>query len=107
MSLKVLSCLVLRLSISLSTLNFVSIGPMGDKEMQLLSNKGLLSGIKFVNLKFCENYVFGKKQRSKFSMSAHISNVVLDYIHLNCWGQSRIEGMGGFRYFVSFVNDMS
>ena len=79
---------------------------MGEKEMQLLSKRGILSGIKVANLEFCEHCVFGKKYRSKFSKGAHITNDVLDYIHSD-WGPSRAEGIGGFRYFVSFVDNKS
>ena len=80
---------------------------MGEKEIQLLTKRGLLSRIKVVNLKFCEHCVFGKKHRSKFSKGAHITDDVLDYIHSDCWGPSRVEGIGGFPYFVSFVDDKS
>ena len=51
--------------------------------------------------------MFGKKNRSKFSKGAHFIDDVLDYIHSDCWGLSRVEGMGGFHYFVSFVDDKS
>ena len=40
-----------------------------------------------------------------FEKGAHITHVVLDYIHSGCWGESRVESMGGFGYFVSFVDD--
>ena len=82
------------------------LGHMGEKGMQFLSKRGLLSGIKIANLEFCEHCVFGKKQRSKFS-KVLIADDVLDYIHSYCWGPSRVEAMGGFRYFVSFVDDKS
>ena len=52
--------------------------------MQLLSKRGFLSGIKVANLVIYEHCVFGKKHRSKFSKSAQITYVVLDYIHLDC-----------------------
>ena len=83
------------------------LGHMGEKWMQLLSKRGLLSGIKVANLEFCEHCVFGKKHRSKFSKGAHITNDVLDYIHSDCWCPSRVEGMEGFYYFVSFIDDKS
>ena len=43
----------------------------------------------------------------KISRGAHITDVVINYIHSNCCGSSRIKGMGGFRYFVSFVDEKS
>ena len=51
--------------------------------------------------------MFGKKHKSKFSRDAHITEVVLDHIHIDFWGPSKVEGMGGFRYFVSFIDDKS
>ena len=44
---------------------------------------------------------------SKFSKGAHITDDVLDYIHSDCWGPSRVEGIGGFCYFVLLVDDKS
>ena len=72
-----------------------------------MSKRGILSGIKVVNLEFYEHCVFGKKHGSKFSKGAHITDVVLGYIHSDCWGPFRVEGMGGFRYVVLFVDDKS
>ena len=72
-----------------------------------MSKRGLLSGIKVANLEFCEHCLFGKKHRSKFSKGAHVIDDVLDYIHSDCWGPSRVKGMEDFCYFASFVDDKS
>ena len=45
-----------------------------------------------------------EKTLVKVHRGAHITNVVLDYIHSDRWGPSRVEGMRGFCYFVSFVD---
>ena len=86
----------------------LGLGHMDEKGMQLLSKKGILFGVKIANLEFCEHCVMGKKHRLKFSRGAHITKVLDISIHRsNCWGPSRVEGMGGYRYFVSFVDDKS
>ena len=84
------------------------LGHMSERGMQILSKADLLCGHKVTNLKFCEHYcVFGKLNRSKFSKGIHRPKCTLDYIHSDCWGPSRMESLGGHRYFVSFIHDFS
>lgn len=41
------------------------------------------------------------------SRGTHIIDVVLDYIHSNCRGLSRVKGMRGYRYFVLCIDEKS
>lgn len=61
------------------------LGHMGERGMQILSKRDLLSGHKVQNLEFCEHCVFGKLHRSKFPKKAvHQTKGTLDYIHMDC-----------------------
>jgi len=39
---------------------------MGEKGMQILHSRNLFPGLKHVDLKFCENCVYGKQKRVRF-----------------------------------------
>jgi len=42
------------------------LGTMSEKGMQILHSRNLMLGLKLVDLKFCENCVYGKQKRVKF-----------------------------------------
>ncbi|XP_047307985.1 uncharacterized mitochondrial protein AtMg00300-like [Impatiens glandulifera] len=69
------------------------LGHMGERGMQILSKRDLLSGHKVTNLELCEHSIFGKKHRSKFSKGVHKTKGTLDYIHSGCWGPTKVEGI--------------
>lgn len=83
------------------------LGHMSERGMQVLSKGDLLGGHKVKDLGFCEHCVLGKLHRSKFPKAIHRTKGTLDYIHSDCWGPSRVESLGGYRYFVSFIDDFS
>jgi len=39
---------------------------MSEKGMQILHSRNLLPGLKYVDLNFCENCVYGKQKRVRF-----------------------------------------
>ncbi|KAJ4715440.1 Retrovirus-related Pol polyprotein from transposon TNT 1-94 [Melia azedarach] len=83
------------------------LGHMSARGMQILSKWDLLCGHKVKDLEFCEHCIFGKLHRSKFPKAIHRTKGTLDYIHSDCWGPSRVESLGGHRYFVSMIDDFS
>ncbi|GJT87968.1 retrovirus-related pol polyprotein from transposon TNT 1-94 [Tanacetum coccineum] len=58
-------------------------------------------------LEFCENCVLGKSTRVSFGRGQHTTDGVIDYVHADLWGPSRVESMSGCRYFLSIVDDYS
>ena len=42
-------------------------------------------------LEFCENCVLGKQHRLSFRLSNHRSKSVLDYIHYDLWGPTKVQ----------------
>lgn len=83
------------------------LGHMSERGMQILSRNDLLDGHKVTALDFCEHCVFGKLHRNKFPKAIRRTKGTLDYIHSDCWGPSRVESLGGHRYFVSMIDDYS
>ncbi len=75
--------------------------------MQILSKNDLLGGHKVKDFSFCEHCIFGKLHRKKFPKAIHRTKGTLDYIHSDCWGPSRVDSLGGHRYFVSMIDDYS
>ncbi|CAL1356411.1 unnamed protein product [Linum trigynum] len=92
----------------MTTLWHMRLGHMSERGMQVLSKSDLLCGHKMQNLEFCEHCVFGKLHRSKFPKKGiHRTKGILDYLHSDCWGPSRVESIGGSRYFLSIIDDYS
>ena len=75
--------------------------------MTVLSKQGLLGGQKTVKLDFCEDCVFGKQRRVKFSTAVHRIKGTLDYVHSDLWGPSRVVSKGGSPYILTFIDDFS
>ncbi|GKD75009.1 retrovirus-related pol polyprotein from transposon TNT 1-94, partial [Tanacetum coccineum] len=55
----------------------------------VLGNKGL------GELEFCENCVLGKLTWVSFGRGQHTTEGVIDYVHADLWGPSRVESISG------------
>ena len=66
-----------------------------------------MKGAKTCKLDFCEQCVIGKKKRVKFGTAIHNTEGILDYIHTDVWGPTKMASLGGKHYFVTFVDDFS
>nr|GEV47133.1 retrotransposon protein, putative, Ty1-copia subclass [Tanacetum cinerariifolium] len=77
-----------------------SVGLHELENIKVLGNKGL------GKLEFCENYVLGKSTRVSFGRGQHTIEGVIDYVHADLWGPSRVKSMSGCRYFLS-IDDYS
>ncbi|GJR41256.1 retrovirus-related pol polyprotein from transposon TNT 1-94 [Tanacetum coccineum] len=60
---------------------------------EVLGKKGL------GKLEFCKNCVLGKSTRVSFGQGQHKTGGVIDYVHADLWGPSRVESMSGCRKF--------
>jgi len=43
----------------------------------------------------------------KFPKVVHIAKPMLNYIHSEYWGPSKVPSLGGARYFLSTIDDYS
>uniref|UniRef100_A0A803Q997 Reverse transcriptase Ty1/copia-type domain-containing protein n=1 Tax=Cannabis sativa TaxID=3483 RepID=A0A803Q997_CANSA len=69
-------------------------GHIGEQGLVELSKQGLLLNYTHANLPFCEICVQGKQHRIKFLNSNYRAKSVLEYIHADLWGASRVKTQG-------------
>ncbi|XP_075110563.1 putative mitochondrial protein AtMg00300 [Nicotiana tabacum] len=70
------------------------LGHMSARGLEMLSNRNLLEGEKINTLDFCEHCVLGKQKKVSFSTGKHKTRGVLDYIHSDLWGPSKLPSKG-------------
>ncbi|XP_051151848.1 uncharacterized protein LOC127265875 [Andrographis paniculata] len=71
----------------------------------MLSSRGLLGDQGIKNLEFCEHYIFGKQKKVGFSITSHRTHGVLDYIHSDLWGLSKVPSFTGKRYLMTLIDN--
>ena len=82
------------------------LGHMSEKGMKLLASKGKLSGLKSVDMEFCETCVFGKQKKVSFTKTLRsLKKEKLEFVHTNVWGPYPTQSLGGSHYFVTFIDD--
>lgn len=85
----------------------MQLGHAGEKFLQILAKQKLLKNVKTYKLNFCKHCVMGKQKRVKFGTTIYDINGILDYVHSDVWGPSKIASLGGKHYYVTFVDDFS
>ena len=55
--------------------------------------------------KVCEACQFGKQSRHAFVKERNIIGRLLDVIHLDVWGPTKIASLAGSSYYVMFIDD--
>ena len=83
------------------------LGHMSKKGLTILSNQNLLCGTKTSKLDFCERCIFGKHRKVSFKTGIHRTKGILDYVHSDVWGPSKVYSKGGSRFMLTFINDYS
>ncbi|KAG8474501.1 hypothetical protein CXB51_031160 [Gossypium anomalum] len=69
------------------------LGHAGEKALQNLAKQGLLKGANSYKLEFYEHCVLGKQTRVKFSLAIHNTKGILDYIHSDLWGPTKVASL--------------
>jgi len=83
------------------------LGHMSEKGMHLLSKQGSLGKQGISKLEFCKHCVFGKQKKVSFSTATHRTKGILDYIHSDLWGPSKVASYGGHRYMMTIIDVFS
>jgi len=83
------------------------LGHKSEKEMTILSKKGCLRSTGTGKLDYYDHCIFGKQKRVSFSKAKHRTQGILDHIHSDLWGPSKVPSLGGKRYMLTFVDDFS
>ncbi|KAK4841553.1 hypothetical protein QYF36_006375 [Acer negundo] len=81
------------------------LGHMSERGLNELSKQNLLNGDSVNKLEFCENCVLGKQHRLIFSTAQHNTKEILQYVHSDLWGPSKVPTHGGNQYFLSLIDD--
>ena len=77
---------------------------MSEKGMQILHSRNLLLGLKHVDLKFCENCVYGKQKRVKFrGVGKENKSEKLELMHIDVWGPAQVSSLGVSHYYVTLL----
>ena len=71
-----------------------------------MASRDLLSLVS-TKIFYCVSCQLGKQPALPSNTSESISIDIFDLIHSNVWGPSFVSSIGGFRYFVIFVDDYS
>src|SRR6266566_1422197 len=83
------------------------LGHIGVKRMRKLHADGLLESLDFESLDTCEPCLMGKMTKTPFSGTMERASDLLEIIHTDVCGPMSIEARGGYRYFLTFTDDLS
>ena len=84
------------------------LGHMSDKRMNMLVVKGALEGLKSYDMGLCESCVMGKQKRVRFTKTPREPKKVrLEMVHTDVWGPTPVSSLGGYRFYVTFIDDFS
>uniref|UniRef100_A0A803PVB6 Integrase catalytic domain-containing protein n=1 Tax=Cannabis sativa TaxID=3483 RepID=A0A803PVB6_CANSA len=81
------------------------LGHVSERGLYELEKQGILKGKLGKKLRFCEECVYGKCSRVKFTPGLHTTKGKLDYVHSHLWGASRTKTIGGASYYMSIIDD--
>jgi len=75
--------------------------------MKKLHSEGLLGSLDFESLDTCEPCLMGKMTRTPFSEIVERAVDLVGIIHTDVCGPMSVSTRNGYRYFVTFTNDLS
>ena len=83
------------------------LGHIGVKRMKKLHVDGLLESLDYESLDACEPCLMGKMNKTLFSRTIERATDLLEIIHTDVCGPMSVEARGGYRYFRTFIDDLS
>jgi len=83
------------------------LGHIGIKRMKKLHSDGLLKSLDYESFETCEPCLMGKMIRAPFSGTMERATDLLEIIHSDVCGPISVVARGGYRYFVTFTDDLS
>ena len=82
------------------------LGHIGVKRMKKLHADGLLESLDYESLDGCEPCLMGKMTKTLFFGTMERATDLLEIIHTDVCGPMNIEARGGYRYFLTFTDDL-
>ena len=83
------------------------LGHIGVKRMKKLHKDGFLESLGYESFDACEPCLMGKMTKTPFSGTMERATDLLEVIHTDVCGPMNIEARGGYRYFLTFTDDLS
>ena len=83
------------------------LGHIGVKRMKKLQTDGLLKSLDYESFDTCKPCLMGKISKTPFSGTMERANDLLEIIHTDVCGPMSVEARGGYRYFLTFTEDLS
>ena len=68
---------------------------------------GFLESLDYESLDPCEPCLMGKMTKTPFSGTMHRATDLLEIIHTEVSGPMSVHARGGYRYFLTFTDDLS
>jgi hypothetical protein len=84
-------------------------GHNGEKGLRAMHKKGMVEGFPICNLEiiFCEHCIYGKQNHVRFPFGATREKWIVELIHSDVFGHVLVSSIGGYLYYVSFIDDFS
>ena len=84
------------------------LGHMSKKGMKMLLSKGKLLELKSIDFDMCESCILGKQKRVSFLKTGNTPKAEkLELVHTDLWGPSPVASLGGSRYYITFIDELS
>ena len=87
------------------------LGHINEQQLKMIIERNLINGVTFqrsADLSFCRGCVEGKMHRKPFKPVGEIRSVKrLQLVHSDVCGPMHTESLGGYKYFVTFIDDYS
>ena len=83
------------------------LGHIGVKRMKKLHANGFLESLDYESVDACEPCLMGKMTKTPFSRTMEWATDLLEIIHTDVCGPMNVEARGGYRYFLTFTDDLS
>ena len=80
---------------------------IGVKLMKKLHVDGVLESLDYESLDTCEPCLMGKMTKTPFSGTMERATDLLEIIHTDVCGPMSVDARGGYRYFLTFTDDLS
>ncbi|KAE8695397.1 Pathoproteinsis-related thaumatin superfamily protein [Hibiscus syriacus] len=82
------------------------LGHMSEKGIKTLLSKGKLSDLKNINVRLCEDCIFGKQKKVSFTKIGKTPKAKkLELVHIDVWGPSLVPSLANSLYYVTFIDD--
>ena len=78
---------------------------MSEKGLQILAKKNSIPFSKGTLLYPCDYCLLGKQHRVSFSSKSNKNSKILELVYFDVCGSIEVESLGGYKYFVTFIDD--